>query len=156
MALTAEKLMENYPMYLAIGILSCFFSVALHEFFHAAVAIVNGCPASISSLNWVFGATAVGECPKSAVARIAVSAPILCFLASLAFWFGFGKNSDMRLFAIALMFWSTIPNMLPSQPGTDFYKAVAMGFPSPLAWFLFLGCLGLTFELLHFEIKERE
>jgi hypothetical protein len=148
---------EEFLRYLAIGILSIFFSVAFHESMHVLTALANGCFAGIQELNWMFGVSGVTEkCPKEALMKIAISAPILSFFAGLFFWFAFGKDSEARLLAISLFAYSVLPNLIPTVPTTDFAKAVEFGLPLWFAWGFLLFATGTIFYLISREVLEKE
>ena len=141
-----------------IGFLSLQLGVTTHEGFHTIAARLMGCETTTKTAI-VSGSTHFSGCfmeTNMGAILIALAGPLGAFALATFLWFGFGKNSLLRVIALFIFALSVIPSMFPALFGSDMSFAIAHGFNPIAGWGMFITVLGvITFWLME-ELMDKK
>ena len=136
---------------MVLGLMFLLIGVIIHESAHKITALLLGCPAKITSLNFYFGLTNVSNtCPAKAMVLIALAGPMASFIYGLIGWFS-GEDSVWRFMSNIIFAYSVLPNIWPA-PYTDIAVAVNNGLNPTFAFF----CITIPITAIIFYLWARE
>ena len=139
-----------------LGMLFLLIGVIVHESAHKITAMLLGCPAVITSINFYFGATnVINTCSPAHMVVIALAGPIASFVYGLIGWFS-GKDSIFRFMGNIIFAYSVLPNLW-FAPYTDISIAIENGLNKNFAFFFItLPITAIIFYLWAKEITDRK
>jgi len=138
-----------------------YISTRIHEFGHWLIAKGYGCEAVIVYSRMVTGGTWV-KCPeyyppsevKRIIIRVALAGPFISLLFGALLYWGFGRNSILRLMGLIPLLYSYLPNLLMIE-GSDMWVAVENGLHPLIALLIIIASIGIVFFALGREVTER-
>jgi len=137
-------------------------SLLIHEVAgHWMTAKLLGCEAAIGELRQIIGFTMVScemfppAVEKSKLVLIALAGPLVSFLAGLWVWLREHPDAPIRLLALLLFFYSTIPSLIPVVPQSDVAQAINWGLHPVHGWLVFIIITSMIGILVGREITEK-